>query len=286
MLWQNSPSVIIGKHQNPLKEVNLEYCKNNNIPIIRRVSGGGTVYHDLGNINYSFIDLGKQESLVNFAKYSQPILDVLINLGVDAKLEGKSDLKINGFKFSGNASHVHRNKVLHHGTLLFKSELNILQKSIKITKRNISDKAVNSNRSRVGNISDHLKQNISIEDFKLKLLKQIKNQFPETKEVNFTETQTNEIVKLMNEKYLSWEWNFGYSPRYFVNSSIEINGEKLTFETEVYKGFIHKINNSSAIPKELKESIGTLIGKQHEEGIIHSLLRNSSFNHLIMKILF
>lgn len=286
MLWQNSPSVIIGKHQNPLKEVNLEFCKNNDIPIIRRISGGGTVYHDLGNINYSFIDFGKQESLVNFTKYSQPILDVLNDMGVKAELVGKSDLKINGSKFSGNASHVHRNKVLHHGTLLFQSELNILNESIQITKGNITDKSVNSNRSQVCNISEHLKQTMSIEDFKSLLLNHIKKQFPEAKEVDFSEVQGNEIKKLVNEKYLSWEWNFGYSPRYFINSKVEINGEIQEFKTEVYKGFIQNINCSSPISKEIQENISAIIGKQHEEKIIRNLLNNSTFTNTLIEILF
>ncbi len=289
MIWQNSPSVIIGKHQNPLREVNLEFTQKNDIPIIRRISGGGTVYHDLGNINYSFIDFGKQESLVNFAKYSQPILDVLNKMEVDAKLVGKSDLKINGQKFSGNASHVHRNKVLHHGTLLFQSDLKILNESIKITRGNITDKAVKSNRSPVCNISDHLKEPMNIDDFKSQLLSHIKMEFPEAKDVDFNEAQENEIQKLVDEKYLSWEWNFGYSPRYFINSEVEIEGKRQEFISEVYRGFIQTISSNSPIPVALEEYLSLAIGKQHENNTIQGLISKSNFKDdygILMRILF
>ncbi|MCD6178546.1 MAG: lipoate--protein ligase family protein, partial [Bacteroidales bacterium] len=180
MLWQNTPSVVVGKHQNALKEINLKFLQEKNIPVIRRISGGGTVFHDLGNLNYSFINFGHRESLVNFKKYSQPIVDVLQKMGVDAQLIGKSDLKIKGLKFSGNASHVYKNKVLHHGTLLFSSELNILNNSIKVSEINFSDKAVQSNRSTVTNIQSHLKETLSLEEFKQKIIDFVMTSFPET----------------------------------------------------------------------------------------------------------
>ena len=275
MLWQNSPSVIIGKHQNPLKEVNLEFCRKNNIPIIRRISGGGTVYHDLGNINYSFIDFGKRESLVNFAKYSHPIIDLLQKFGINAYLDGKSDLKIDGLKFSGNASHVYKNRVLHHGTLLFNSDLNILNESISINHSNISDKAVNSNRSTVCNISSFMNHSIGTEEFKLQLLSHIKNLFPKAKELDFNEKQIKETQTLADEKYSSWEWTYGYSPRYFMSSSVMINGTKKVFTTEVYKGFIQNISCTTSLPNSLQKTLLNIIGKQHEIKTIHKCISDN-----------
>lgn len=289
MIWQNAPSVIVGKHQNPIREVNLSYTKKKNIPVIRRISGGGTVYHDLGNINYSFIDLGKQESLVNFKKYSQPILQLLNELEVNAQLTGKSDLTINGLKFSGNASHVYRNKVLHHGTLLFNSDLNILNESIKIQKVNIQDKAVNSNRSKVGNISDFLKQNIQLNDFKDLLIKHIKNIFPNSIEIDFSEDEILKIEKLAEEKYKQWEWNFGYSPKYTLNSIIEIDNTEVHFTTDIHKGFIKSIQTASNIPEELMNAISSIINHQHEKSSILNALNNSFSNlvkEMLLKILF
>lgn len=272
MLWQNSASVIIGKHQNPLREVNLEYLNTHHIPIIRRISGGGTVYHDLGNLNYSFIDMGKSQSLVNFAKYSKPIIDLLQQLNVNAQLVGKSDLKIEGKKFSGNASHVYKNKILHHGTLLFNSDLNILNTSIKISNTNINDKAVSSNRSIVTNISDYLNPLMSIDVFKGKLLEYIISIFPEAKMTSLSEEQEYEIEKLAREKYSTWEWNFGYSPKYQVLSSVHIQNNEIEFNTKVNKGFIQDIEYKGLIPEELNLAMQTVIDKQHQKQVVHHAL--------------
>lgn len=289
MLWQNTPSVIIGKHQNPLREVNLEFVEQNHIPVIRRISGGGTVYHDLGNLNYSFIDFGKAESLVNFPKYSQPVLSLLHKLGVPAQLSGKSDLTIHGLKFSGNASHVYRQKVLHHGTLLFQSNLDILNESIKIKRMNISDKAVNSNRSQITNIAVHLPLFLSIEEFKLKLTEEIIQIFPNTRYLDFSETQLDEINQLAEEKYKSWEWNFGYGPKYEINSIVMINNQMLDFCVLVNKGFIQNITSTKAIPENLQKAIQICIGLQHHKDMLIRKLKSNfdeEINQWMQEILF
>lgn len=289
MLWQNRPSVIIGKHQNPLREVNMDFLKRNQIPIIRRISGGGTVYHDLGNLNYSFIDMGKAESLVNFAKYSKPVLDLLQELKVDAQLVGKSDLKIAGKKFSGNASHVYRNKVLHHGTLLFNSDLDILNESIKIKENNINDKAVNSNRSVVTNIADHLTETMSLLDFKGHLVEHILHRFPNSQIINLSQEQESQIQELARAKYKSWEWNFGYSPKYDIDNRVDIDNKPIVFNVHVAKGFIQSISPSSPVPNDIETAIEYLIGKQHQQELIMSSLKTlftSEILSIIKKILF
>ena len=285
MLWQNKPSLIIGKHQNPLKEVDLQFAAKENIPIIRRISGGGSVYHDLGNINYSFIDFGKADSLVNFAKYSQPILRVLLSLGVEAKLEGKNDLNIQGRKFSGNASHVYHNKVLHHGTLLYSSDLLILEQSLSINKTNIIDKAIRSNRSEVCNIIDYLEPKLPIEAFKEKIIETIKSLFSNWKELAFSAEQINEINKLAQDKYKSWEWNFGYSPKYSIQNTKSINGKQIHFKISVSKGFIQEIKTNSVLPIELQSAIQLCIGIQHHEQIIEHYLSDSYNNQTINEMI-
>lgn len=274
MLWQNTASVILGKHQNPLKEVNLEFTTKNQIPIIRRISGGGTVYHDLGNLNYSFIDFGKPDSLVNFAKYSKPVLQLLQKKGVDAQLVGKSDLCINGLKFSGNASHVFRNKVLHHGTLLFNSDLDILNESIRIKNLNINDKAVNSNRSTVTNISEYLPIPMTIEEFKSELVEEIIKLFPHARIIDFSDHQKQEIENLAEEKYQTWEWNFGYSPKYETNANMVIDGKEIAIKVLVEKGFIKEIISEDDTPTKLKNALHLVIGLQHHEISITPLLQN------------
>ncbi|HAG15751.1 MAG TPA: lipoate--protein ligase [Bacteroidales bacterium] len=245
MLWQNTPSVVVGKHQNALKEINLDFLQKNNIPVIRRISGGGTVYHDLGNLNYSFIDFGPKESLVNFRKYSLPILEALQNIGVDARLEGKSDLKIEGKKFSGNASHVYKNTVLHHGTLLFSSALNALEESINSESGNFADKAVKSNKSSVTNIQSHLDEKMDILEFQNCIIHHISHAFPDTKQREFTSDELEAIWLLADKKYKSWEWNYGYSPPYTFSARIERNTSPLTFKIEVKNGRIEIIHFES-----------------------------------------
>ena len=164
-LYINGPSIIVGKHQNTLAEINIDYVKAQNIDVIRRLSGGGAVFHDPGNLNFTFIKKGEKDQLVDFRKYTKPILDVLQSLGVKARFEGRNDLTIEGKKFSGNAEHVYKNKILHHGTLLFSSKLPDLSQALKVNPLKYKDKAVKSVRSRVTNISEHLKESITLEEF-------------------------------------------------------------------------------------------------------------------------
>jgi len=271
MLWQNTPSVVVGKHQNALKEINLKFLQEKNIPVIRRISGGGTVFHDLGNLNYSFINFGHRESLVNFKKYSQPIVDVLQKMGVDAQLIGKSDLKIKGLKFSGNASHVYKNKVLHHGTLLFSSELNILNNSIKVSEINFSDKAVQSNRSTVTNIQSHLKEALSIEEFKQKIIDFVMSSFPNTEIRDFTKTEIEKIQQLADEKYKSWEWNFGYSPRYKLDVSIKTSNKIFAFKLLVKNGTIDSIDFRENSDPTILEFQEILVGSLHQSKVLSNL---------------
>lgn len=272
MLWQNTPSVVIGKHQNPLREVNLKFTNKENIPVIRRISGGGTVYHDLGNINYSFIDMGKADSLVNFPKYSQAVLNLLNKLGVPAELSGKSDLKIKGKKFSGNASHVYKNKVLHHGTILFNSDLDTLNESIQIKNHQITDKAVNSNRSVVTNITKHLKSKLELNDFKTLLIREIQHSYPEAKNEELTTHQIQEINQLVKEKYKSWNWNFGYSPKYIKHSSFNFNGSDFDFSVKVEKGFVKEITYQQEMLAIFKEVLDNIVSIQFEKKMIESHL--------------
>lgn len=271
MLWQNTPSVVVGKHQNALKEINLKFLQEKNIPVIRRISGGGTVFHDLGNLNYSFINFGARESLVDFKKYSQPILDVLQKLGVDAQLVGKSDLKIKDLKFSGNASHVHKNTVLHHGTLLFSSELKNLDSSIKVSEINFSDKAVKSNRSTVTNIQSHLKETMSLEEFKQKIIDFVMTSFPNTEIRDFTKTEIEKIQELAEEKYKSWEWNFGYSPRYQFEGMIIIKSKSIHFKLFVKNGIIGSADFGHNLDTEILDFQKILMGSFHQAKALSSL---------------
>ena len=223
MLWQCSPSVIIGKHQNTLTEVNTGFADRLNIPVIRRLSGGGTVYHDEGNINYTVITTEKRrDRLIDFRKFTQPVIDLLGTMGLKVLFEGKNNLVIKGKKFSGNSAHVYKNRVMHHGTLLFNSDLDILDKAIRPEmKWKIRDKAVQSIRATVTNIRDHLNEEMDINEFKAMFQMFLLNyhSISEVKELSKIDIQ--QINKMAGEKYKTWQWNFGYSPEYLFRNKIK-----------------------------------------------------------------
>jgi len=242
-LYRNSPSLIIGKHQNALAEINLEKTEKEQILVFRRLSGGGTVFHDEGNLNYCFIKKGEKGKLVNFQKYSQPIIDTLKKLNVNAKFEGKSDLTINGKKFSGNACHVFKNKVMQHGTMLFASDLDRLNQLLKVNPLKFKDRGVRSIRSKVTNISEYISSPLSLDEFTKLIIEEVKLSFTEAKEFKLSKSDRTEIKDLMSEKYENWDWNYGYSPNYdFEKLTNFPGGSILQINMKIKKGTIKKID--------------------------------------------
>jgi len=241
ILYRNEPSIIVGKHQNAIAEINLEYATKNALKVIRRLSGGGTVYHDLGNLNYTFISNGKEGTLVDFKKFTQPIINVLQKLGIDAKLGGKNDIRVGDKKISGNAEHIYKNRVLHHGTLLFSSNLDELNESIKINPNTYSDKAVKSIRSEVANISEFLKEPITITEFADLIANHIKQAFPSSKSYELNINDIKKINGLVDTKYSTWDWNYGYSPTYTLKKEILIGENILGIMISVDKGIIREV---------------------------------------------
>ena len=241
MLGRNDASIRVGKHQNTLAEINIDYVKDKKIKVVRRLSGGGAVFHDPGNLNFTFIMNGEDGNLVDFRKFTEPVLEVLRKLNVDAKFEGRNDLTIEGKKFSGNAEHVWRKRVLHHGTLLFSSVITDLSQALKVNPLKFKDKAVQSIRSRVTNISDHLSRKTDIFHFSNLIMEHIMERYPESQPYEYSESDIAEISRLRDEKYSTWEWNFGYSPEYKFEKLIRTKGGNLEFHLNVGKGIIQGI---------------------------------------------
>lgn len=236
ILYQNRPSIIIGKHQNTIEEINLDYVNENNIFVVRRISGGGAVYHDLGNLNFSFHIKDEPNTLYDFKRYTRPVIDALKKMGVNAEFNSRNDLTIDGRKFSGNAQHIYKNKLLHHGTLLFDTDLDVLQYALNVSKDKIISKGIKSVRSRVTNISEHLPQPISIEEFRSLLLQSFIENEKDIQEYVLTEQDLAGIERLKEEKYGTWEWNFGESPSFNYKNSRRFDGGKIEVLLDVERG--------------------------------------------------
>ena len=280
MLWRNENAIIVGKHQNTLSEINLDVVNEKKIKVVRRISGGGAVFHDLGNLNFTFIVTGEEGNLVDFKKFTLPIIDVLQKLGIDARFEGRNDITIEGKKFSGNAEHVWKNRTLHHGTILFASVINDLSSALKVNPLKFRDKAVKSVRSRVTNVSEHLKQKMDVMEFRDKIMEHIMEMYSDSKLYEFTPEDILKIEKLRDEKYARWEWNFGYSPKYDFNKLIKSNGGHIEFHINVEKGFIRaiKIYGDFFNKHDIDVVEKALIGIKHDQETIRKALSGFKFD--------
>ena len=264
MLWQNEPSVIIGKHQNALAEINYQYVEQKNIPVVRRISGGGAVFHDLGNINFTFIKTIIGEDLVDFKRFIDPIIAVLQNLGVDARQEGHNDIRISGLKCSGNAEHVFKNRVLHHGTILYSSDIDTLGIALQANEERFSGRAVKSRRSQVTNIISHLPVKMEIKEFIDVVYNHLYSVGQDVHYHQFTEIEELEIQKLADNKYQTWEWNYGYSPAYrYINHHNELSCELETRGGVISEAFIY--NNITQAHYTLLEERLKGVKHQHDE---------------------
>ena len=278
MLWQSEKAVVVGKHQNLLAEINYPFVRENNIALCRRISGGGTVFHDSGNVNFSFIKNVKSTAEISFKMFTAPVVGALAKLGITATTSGRNDLLVEGLKISGNAEHVYKNRVLHHGTLLFNSDLQNLGQAIKVTPGKYESKAVQSNRSPVANISQFLKIPMTTGEF-IQFLLDFQLENSENSLFNLTENDVQTIEKLSAEKFKTWEWNFGYSPKYSFKNEVEIEGKKLSVKLVVEKGVIVEaeiLGNYFRKDKLQKIEIN-LSGKKH---FYHELLGLSEIKEI------
>ena len=287
MLWRNEPSIIVGKHQNTLAEINVDYVKQNNIKVVRRLSGGGAVFHDLGNLNFTFTMKSEEENIINFRKYTEPILEVLRNLDIDARFEGRNDLTIEGKKFSGNAMHIWKNKVLSHGTLLFSSYMPDLSAALNVDPLKFTDKAVKSVRSRVTNVSGHLKQQMDVMQFAKLIEEHIVNKYPDARFYELTRDDREKIEALVLTKYNTWNWNFGYSPKY--NFKKILRTEKsgtIEFDLDVHDGVIRKIRiYGDYFGKYDTEEIEVALTEiEHNEETIRIVLDKFNLNDFITNL--
>jgi lipoate---protein ligase len=279
MLWRNEPSVIIGKHQNAAREINHSFVESHKLPVIRRITGGGTVYHDLGNVNFSCIYTDRKENQVDFRHFTEPIILFLRELGLHAEFEGKNNVTVDGLKVSGNSAHIFKNKVLHHGTLLFNTELAALEQAVHGHQKNYKDKSVSSVPAKVTNISSQLKEKLTVDEFISMFSSFTLKNNPGSYYDKLNRTEKESIVKLAEDKYKKIEWNFGYSPDYIYDSLWMMHESKFSVSLIVNKGIIRKAEISG--PQEysffLKATAYQLIGVFHQKKSISERLKKVTF---------
>lgn len=212
----HKPAIIVGAHQNTIEEINETYVREKEIVVARRMSGGGAVYHDHGNLNFSFVKPGKRNDVNDFEAFTKPIVDVLRSLGVPAELQGRNDLVVEGKKISGNASCYKNGRILAHGTLLFDANMSELAKALQVNEIKLRSKGVQSVRSRVANIADYLSPDVTIEGLKQAIIQY----FAENEGVSPYEL-TEDIERKINYRaqnhFSSWAWNWGASPSYNIH---------------------------------------------------------------------
>ncbi|MBA7528532.1 Lipoate-protein ligase A [subsurface metagenome] len=241
----------------------------------RRLSGGGTVYHGPGNLNFTFIMNGEKGKLVDFKKYFTPVIEFLHTKNIPAKAGNKNEIVVNGLKISGNAEHVFKNRVLHHGTLLFDSDLEILKKSVKVEQNKYIDKAVRSHRSEVSNISDFLDEMVTADTFTQDFNRFICDYFQNTSHYSFTNEEKELILALRDNKYSTWEWIYGYSPAFELKRTVVFNEHKIDIYLKVVKGIAGKVNITSESLKDMMHSLShQLKGVKYKYEEVETLLNS------------
>jgi lipoate---protein ligase len=281
LFYINEPSIIIGKNQNTIEEINTEYVEKNGIHVVRRLSGGGAVYHDLGNLNFSFITRDDGESFHNFRKFTEPVVEALQKIGVNAELSGRNDLLAEGRKISGNAQFSTKGRMFSHGTLMFDSEIDNVVSALNVKKDKIESKGIKSVRSRVANISEFLSQSMTIEEFKSLLLKYIFAGADEIPEYTLTPEDWGEIEKLSKERYQNWKWNYGKSPKFNLQHSHRFSAGQVDARFEVNKGVIVncKIYGDFFGVGDVKEIEDLLTGIKYEKSSMEAALADVNVKH-------
>lgn len=288
LFYVNGPSIIIGRNQNTIEEINTDYVDANNIKVVRRLSGGGAVYHDEENLNFSFITKDDGESFQNFQKFTQPIVDALNERGVPAELQGRNDIAVEGRKISGNAMFSTRGRMFSHGTLMLNSKIDELTKALKVKKIKIESKGIKSIRSRVANINEYLEDKLTIEEFKEMILKHVFN-VDDVKDVPqyvLTDEDWEKIHEISRNRYQKWEWNYGKSPSFNIQESHKFPAGLVDVRLNVKKGIIEDctIFGDFFGIGDIKDLENKLIGLRHDRKTIEAALEDFPVSHYLGKI--
>ncbi len=288
LFYINEPSIIIGRNQNTVEEINTDYVDQHGIKVVRRLSGGGAVYHDLGNLNFSFITKDDGDSFHNFAKFTKPVVEALNSVGVPAELEGRNDLVVNGRKISGNAMFSTKGRMFSHGTLMFDSEIEHVVSALNVSQEKIESKGIKSIRSRVANIAEFLEEKMTMDQFKKMILRHVFD-VDDVKDVpryTLTEEDWKNIHHISKERYQKWDWNFGKSPSFNVKASHKFDSGLVDVRLDVKRGIIEncKIYGDFFGMGDVETIEKQLTGVRHERQSIEEALRDLDISHYLGKI--
>lgn len=276
LFYINEPSIIIGRNQNTLEEINHNYVVDHNIHIVRRVSGGGAVYHDFGNLNFSFITNHDGKSLNNFKKFTAPVIKVLKSLGLDAELKGRNDIQVAEKKISGTAQFSTGKRMVSHGTLLLDTDLGEVVNALQVKMSKIQSKGHKSVRSRVANISEFLKSPLKIEDFRQLVLEGLYEESEPFEAYHLTPDEWKGVHQLKEEKYDTWDWNYGRSPKFNIQRSKRFPVGEIDLRIFVEKGLIKDVKVfGDFFGKEPVETLEQqLIGVRYDQQAIAEALKD------------
>lgn len=276
LFYINQPSIIIGKNQNTIEEINTDYVEENGILVVRRLSGGGAVYHDLNNLNFSFLTKDDGNSFSNYKKFTQPVVDALAKLGVNSELSGRNDILAEGKKVSGNAQYSTRGRMFSHGTLMFNLDIDAVVNSLKVKQDKIESKGIKSVRSRVANIIDFLPEKITVEEFRMEILKSIFGGEENIQYYELTEEDWENIHEISKNRYQLWEWNYGKSPRFNIQKTKRYPSGSLDIRLKVNKGVIEeaKIFGDFFGVGDVDEVAELLVGTKYDRAAIAEKLKD------------
>ncbi len=266
ILWINEPAIIVGKHQNTIQEINKEYTDEHGIHVVRRLSGGGAVYHDLNNLNYTIISNKSEEGAFDFKTFSQPVIATLADLGVKAEFTGRNDLEIDGKKFCGNAQAYYKGRMMHHGCLLFDVDMSVLGDALKVSKDKIESKGIKSVRARVTNILNELPEKITVNEFSDKILEKMKETYPDMTEYVLSEDELVKIQESADTQFGTWDWTYGKAPEYTIERNVRYPAGKINTFANVQQSVIKniKIYGDFFGIKDVEDIEKILIGTKYE----------------------